>query len=89
MADFLTVGMDYSSELGAYGALVMLPGKARPRRGRVFRTGWPRDQQNYRGSITGFGEGADGPTVELALDCLREGEPVVRASAVFLRPEAT
>ena len=89
MADFISVGMHHAGVLGAYAAHWLAPENARAFRARFLTTVWPGDALTYRGSITGFGEGADGPTVELALDCLREGEPVVRASAVFLRPEGT
>ncbi|WP_413868952.1 MaoC family dehydratase N-terminal domain-containing protein [Albidovulum sp.] len=87
MADFISVGMHHAGVLGAYAAHWLGPENVRAFRARFLKTVWPGDALTYRGSVAGFGEGSEGPTVELTLDCLREGEPVVRGSATFLRPE--
>lgn len=87
MADFISVGMHHAGVLGAYAAHWLGPENVRAFRARFLTTVWPGDALTCAGRITGFGESGEGPTVELALDCLREGEPVVRASAVFLRPK--
>ncbi len=87
MADFISVGMHHAGVLGAYAAHWLGPENARAFRARFLTTVWPGDELTCRGSVTGFGERDEGPAVELALECLRDGEPVVRATAVFLRRE--
>lgn len=89
MADFISVGMHHAGVLGAYAAHWLGPENVRAFRARFLTTVWPGDALTYRGQVAGLGESDEGPTVELVLDCLRDGDAVVRASAVFLRPAGT
>jgi len=88
MADFISVGMHHAGVLGAYAAHWLGPENVRVFRARFLTTVWPGDALTYEGRITGFGERDEGPTVEVVLECLRDGEVVVRANAVFMRSDA-
>jgi len=88
MADFISVGMHHAGVLGAYAAHWLGPGNVRAFRARFVQPVWPGDALTYRGEVTALRDTDEGPAADLAVLCLRDGAPVVRASATFLVPEA-
>jgi acyl dehydratase len=87
LPDFISVGMHHAGVLGAYAAHWLGPENIRAIRARFLTTIWPGDVLTYVGRVSGFGERDEGPVVSLALECLRDAVPVVRAEATFLRPD--
>jgi acyl dehydratase len=87
LPEFISVGMHHAGVLGAYAAHWLGPENGRAVRARFLSTIWPGDVLTYTGRIRGFGERKEGRTVELDLECLRDGVAVVRAQATFMRPQ--
>ncbi|BAV52960.1 Uncharacterized protein MLTONO_p0490 (plasmid) [Mesorhizobium loti] len=87
LPDFISVGMHHAGVLGAYAAHWLGPENVRAIRARFLDTVWPGDVLTYIGRIRGFGDGEEGQTVELDLECLRDGVAVVSAKATFMRPK--
>lgn len=87
LPEFISVGMHHAGVLGAYAAHWLGPENVRAIRARFLTTVWPGDVLTYVGRVSGFGERDEGPTIDLDLECLRDGVPVVRAAATFMRPE--
>ncbi|ESY64904.1 hypothetical protein X743_30055 [Mesorhizobium sp. LNHC252B00] len=87
LPEFISVGMHHAGVLGAYAAHWLGPENVRAIRARFLDTVWPGDVLTYIGRIRGFGDREEGRTVELDLECLRDGVAVVRAKATFMRPK--
>ncbi|MBN9245426.1 MAG: MaoC family dehydratase N-terminal domain-containing protein [Mesorhizobium sp.] len=87
LPEFISVGMHHAGVLGAYAAHWLGPENVRAVRARFLSTVWPGDVLTYTGRVRGFGEREEGRTVELDLECLRDGVAVVKAQATFMRPQ--
>ncbi|MER8785613.1 MaoC family dehydratase N-terminal domain-containing protein [Mesorhizobium sp. M1006] len=87
LPEFVSVGMHHAGVLGAYAAHWLGPENVRAIRARFLSTIWPGDVLTYAGRVRGFGEREEGRTVELDLECLRDGVAVVRAQGTFMRPK--
>lgn len=82
--DAFSVGMHHAGVLGAYAAHWLGPKNVRAFRARFMDMIWPGDVLTYNGRVIAMSEGNEGPTLDILLECSREGVTVVRAWATFL-----
>lgn len=83
--DVFSVGMHHAGALATYACHWLGPHNVREFRARFLDMVWPGDVLHYEGVITRFAQTDEGPAVDVELDCRRDGQPVVRAWARFLR----
>ncbi len=83
--DVFSVGMHHAGALATYACHWLGPQNVRQFRTRFLDMVWPGDVLSYDGRVTGFEETAEGPAVNVELNCRRDGIAVVRAWACFLR----
>jgi acyl dehydratase len=83
--EIISVGMQHAGVLAMMAAHWLGPRNVRRFRARFLDTVWPGDRLRYEAAVSGFGSGAEGRTVDMELVCSRNGQPVVRAWATFLR----
>ncbi len=84
--DCFSVGMQHAGILATIAAHWLGPKNIRRFKARFLDTIWPADVLRYQAHITQFGACDEGPTVDLALTCSRDGKTVVVATAAFLAP---
>jgi len=83
--DVFSVGMQHAGVLGTYACHWLGPQNVREFRARFLGVIWPGDALSYDGEVCSFADTEEGPAVNVELTCRRDGVPVVRAWARFLR----